>query len=354
MHSSKYLIAYLGPLSAFAGLYFGGAWSFGFVYLAFGILPLLELFLPTNRDNFQEKVENEKTTRRYFDFLLYTHVPILYGILFYAFYKFAFTSLTTLEVIGLIFNIGVMVGSFGINIGHELGHRGTRYEQFFAKALLLPALYQHFFIEHNRGHHKNVATDVDPASARLSETVYAFWWRSVSEGYKSAWHIEQGQLQRDGYATLSRHNMMLRFQIYQSLYLIVIGLFFSITTILIAIAIAIVGFLLLETVNYIEHYGLRRALLPNGRYEPVLPKHSWNSDHALGRIFLYELTRHSDHHFKATRKYQVLRHFDDSPQLPFGYPMSMLIALVPPLWFNIMRPRAVETKLEVQGIVKIF
>ncbi len=354
MHSSKYLLAYLGPISAVAGLYFGGAWSFGIVYLVFGILPLLELFLPRNSDNFQAEAETEKNARHYFDFLLYAHVPILYGILFYAFYKFAFTPLTPLEVTGLIFNIGVMVGSFGINIGHELGHRGTRYEQFLAKALLLPALYQHFFIEHNRGHHKNVATDADPASARLSETVYEFWWRSVTEGYKSAWHIEHEQLQRAGYATWSRRNMMLRFQVYQVLYLVVIGFYFGAAAILIAIAIAIVGFLLLETVNYIEHYGLRRTLLPNGRYEPVLPKHSWNSDHALGRIFLYELTRHSDHHFKATRKYQVLRHFDDSPQLPFGYPLSMLMALVPPLWFSVMRQKISEINQEVKGVVKIF
>ena len=133
--------------------------------------------------------------------------------------------------------------------------------------------------------------------------------------------------------------MMLRFQAYQVLYLIGIGFFFGAPTILVAIAIAIGGFLLLETVNYIEHYGLRRQILSNGRYEQVLPKHSWNSDHALGRIFLYELTRHSDHHFKANRKYQVLRHFDDSPQLSFGYPMSMLISLVPPLWFRIMNQK---------------
>lgn len=350
MNSSKYLLAYLGPLSAVAGLYFGGAWSFGFVYLAFGILPLLELVLPIDSENFGKEEENKKIASRYFDFLLYAHLPILYSILFYAFYKYAFTPLTTLEVTGLIFNIGVLVGSFGINIGHELGHRGTRYEQFFAKALLLPALYQHFFIEHNLGHHKNVATDADPASARLSETVYAFWWRSVIESYKSAWHIEKAKLKRSGYKTWSRHNMMLRFQIYQILYLIVIGFYFGAATIWIAVAVAVVGFLLLETVNYIEHYGLRRALLTNGRYEPVLPKHSWNSDHALGRIFLYELTRHSDHHFKATLKYQILRHFDDSPQLPFGYPMSMLMALVPPIWFGLMHQRIRETDQKFKAL----
>jgi alkane 1-monooxygenase len=111
---------------------------------------------------------------------------------------------------------------------------------------------------------------------------------------------------------------------------------FGTAPLIFAVVTAIIGFLLLETVNYIEHYGLQRKMQENGRYEPVLPHHSWNSDHELGRIFLYEVTRHSDHHYKATRKYQVLRHFDESPQLPFGYPMCMIIALVPPLWFSLM------------------
>ncbi len=336
MRDGKYLLAYLGPISAVAGLYFGGVWSFGYAYLAFGILPLLELFLPKSTYNFPQEQEDNRTHARYFDFLLYAHVPILYGILFYAFYKFAFTPLTQLETIGLIFNLGIMVGAFGINVGHELGHRSTRYEQFFAKALLLPALYQHFYIEHNLGHHKNVGTDADPASARLNENLYAFWWRSVKDSYVGAFRIEQEQLKQRGFSIWSVHNMFFRFQIYQFLYLAGIGFVFGLSAVWVAVAIAVTGFLLLETVNYIEHYGLRRQILPNGRYEAVLPKHSWNSDHAIGRIFLYELTRHSDHHFKASRKYQVLRHFDESPQLPFGYPMSLLIALVPPIWFGLM------------------
>jgi alkane 1-monooxygenase len=122
------------------------------------------------------------------------------------------------------------------------------------------------------------------------------------------------------------------------MYLIGVGLIWGPTVACFAIGTAIVGFLLLESVNYIEHYGLVRKQLASGRYEPVTPRHSWNSNHELGRIFLYELTRHSDHHYKATRKYQVLRHMDESPQLPLGYPTSILMALVPPLWFKKMNP----------------
>jgi len=125
----------------------------------------------------------------------------------------------------------------------------------------------------------------------------------------------------------------------QVLYLVIIGLVFGTLASLYAIAVAIVAFLMLETVNYVEHYGLVRKKLPNGRYESVQPWHSWNSNHDLGRIYLYELTRHSDHHFKANRKYQVLRNFEESPQLPYGYPGSMLISTIPPIWFKLMNHR---------------
>jgi alkane 1-monooxygenase len=135
---------------------------------------------------------------------------------------------------------------------------------------------------------------------------------------------------------ISWANGMIRFQVYQAAYLVAIGFIFGAPSVLMAIGFGVFGFLLLETVNYIEHYGLRRKQLANGRFEPVLPHHSWNSDHELGRIFLFELTRHSDHHYKATRPYQILRHFDESPQLPFGYPLSMITSLVPPLWFAMM------------------
>ena len=140
---------------------------------------------------------------------------------------------------------------------------------------------------------------------------------------------------------------MLRFQLWQLLWLYAVGLLFGAKALLGAITIALIGILLLETINYIEHYGLRRRILPSGRPEPVTPAHSWNSDHELGRIFLYELTRHSDHHYKASRKYQILRHLDESPQLPFGYPASVLLALVPPVWFRVM-----DGKMKTEAFIR--
>jgi alkane 1-monooxygenase len=207
----------------------------------------------------------------------------------------------------------------------------------------------HFIIEHNRGHHVNIATKEDPASARYNEMLYSFWIRSVTMTYVSAWRLEAKRLRNEGKRFLSIQNEMIIFQIVQLAYLFLVWYFGGFVLLLSAILIAVVGFLLLETVNYIEHYGLSRKKMENGRYERVQPWHSWNSDHVLGRLILFELSRHSDHHFKANRKYQVLRHFDESPQLPYGYPMSMLMSFVPPLWFAVMNPRIKALNQEVKS-----
>jgi len=240
------------------------------------------------------------------------------------------------EIAWMTVSVGIIVGSFGINIAHELGHRTNKKEQTLSKILLLPALYMHFFIEHNRGHHLNIGTPEDPATSRLGENVYQFFIRSVTLSWLNAWALENKRLKKRGISKWSFQNEMLVFQIIQILYLAIIAIVFSPKIMLFAILIGVIGFLTLELVNYIEHYGLVRKQNESGRYERVLPKHSWNSNHELGRIFLYELSRHSDHHFKSTRKYQVLRHFQDSPQLPLGYPASMLLSLIPPLWFKVM------------------
>ncbi|MBR9920078.1 MAG: alkane 1-monooxygenase [Bacteroidetes bacterium] len=339
MHDFKYLFAYIAPLAAFAGIYLGGIWSFGAIYIGFVLIPLLELFLPYSDKNFSAKQEENRLNKKLFDWLLYANIPILFALLWYYFDTIAAGGLTGLEITGMSLNVGMIIGTIGINVAHELGHRLNKTEQRLAQVLLTTALYTHFFIEHNRGHHKNVSTDLDPASARKGEWVYLFWFRSLVGGYLNAWKLEKKRLNREKKAAGHPSNLMIQFTLAQAIYLLLVGLVFGWNVLPYAVLIAGIGVLLLESVNYIEHYGLRRMKLPSGRYEPVTPSHSWNSDHELGRIFLYELTRHSDHHFKATRKYQVLRHFDESPQLPVGYPGSIVLALLPPAWFMIMNPR---------------
>jgi alkane 1-monooxygenase len=332
----KYLIAYIAPASALLAVLWQGTWSYATLIVAFGLIPLIEQFAPGTTRNLTPEEEAKKTESPLFDLLLYLNLPILYAILWLYFSAVRNDALQTWEVVGMTISVGILTGTIGINVGHELGHRRKKYEQIMAKALLTPALYTHFYIEHNRGHHVWVSTPQDPSSAKLGENLYHFWLRSVYGTYINGWRLENDRLRRAGKPVLSFANEMIWLDACKIAYLFGVGWFFGWVGVGYAVLVAIVGFLLLETVNYIEHYGLSRKLLPNGFYEKVAPWHSWNSNHELGRIFLYELTRHSDHHYKATRKYQILRHFDESPQLPHGYPASMLLALVPPLWFAVM------------------
>lgn len=340
MKDLKYLGAYLVPAFCAGGLIIGGWASISTILFVFVLIPILEPLLGRSASNLPEPQRTILLNNKVFDWLLYLNIPIVYGIILLFISVLNQNNLSNLEFTGHIISVGLVLGACGINVGHELGHRQNKTEQTMAKILLLPSWYMHFFIEHNRGHHKNIATDLDPASAKKGEHVYAFWFRSVCNSYLSAWKLECKRLKRADIPFLSMENEMLVFTLIQILYFSLIGLLVNSWWNLFAVVLAgMVGFLLLETINYIEHYGLRRKLLPSGRYERVQPKHSWNADYQIGRILLYELTRHSDHHFIATKKYQVLDHHDQAPELPLGYPTSMLMALVPPLWFKVMNKR---------------
>ncbi len=352
MKDAKYLLAFAAPVFVFFGIYLGGIWSFGSVFLAFGIIPLLELVLPGNTENLSDDEELSQNKKRFFDFLLYVNFPVQYGLILYFFVSLATRELQLYEIIGMTMNVGIMNG-YCINVAHELGHRLNNFDRFMCGVLLLPSLYLHFLIEHNLGHHKNVSTDKDPASSRFNESIYAFYFRSVTMSYLHAWEIERGLLAKAKKAFYSLNNRMFQYLIIQTIYLVLVFSVFGGLVLAAAIFSGIMGFLLLESVNYIEHYGLRRKKLPSGRYEPVQEYHSWNSNHELGRIFLFELTRHSDHHFKSTRKYQVLRHFDESPQLPQGYPGCIIMALIPPLWFHKMNKEVLRYTDQMQHKVDL-
>jgi alkane 1-monooxygenase len=347
MKDLKYLIAYSIPFTAWLALEWQGGWSWATVILAFGIFPVLDALIPARTKNFSNEEEALRIKNRFFDVLLYCCPPLCILLTFYYFHTLNSHELMSFERIGLTFSMGIVLGALGINVAHELGHRAGKWEQLMAKLGLLPVLYQHFFIEHNRGHHKQVATTLDPATSREKEWVYAFYIRSIIGQYFGAWKLESHRLRKKGISNFSWRNEMIRFTVYQLLYLTSVAWIFGIQMLPYALAVAGIGILLLETINYIEHYGLKRGMLPDGRPERVLPRHSWNSDHEMGRIVLFELTRHSDHHYLASRKYQVLRHLEESPQLPTGYPGSMLMALVPPLWFKVMNPKLKQHNLKV-------
>jgi alkane 1-monooxygenase len=193
-----------------------------------------------------------------------------------------------------------------------------------------------FYIEHNRGHHKHVATPGDPSTAKYRQSVYAFWWQTVTGTWISAWKIAHKEAQKKNRPLPFFNNEMFLFQLIQVLFVLAIFYFLGITAMLCFLAAALMGGLLLETVQYIEHYGLTRYKKEEGSYERVNAQHSWNSNHVFGRLMLFELSRHSDHHYLASRKYQVLRHLNESPQMPTGYPGMIILSLLPPLFFNIM------------------
>jgi len=343
MKNLKYLAALTIPISAIIGLYFKGYWCFLTPVYSFVFIPILELLLPQDNSGFSKEAVAERTSNSFFDWVLYINLPIIYGFLLWVLLELSLSTLETFEFIGFVLTTGMVLGTNAINVAHELGHRQSSKVRYFGKALLLPALYMHFYIEHNHGHHLHAATTEDPATARYNQNVYSFWFTSVFRQYFGAWKIQMTLLKNNNRGFFFTKNDMFWYCILQSTYLLIIFIALGKIVLLFAFLSALTGFLLLETVNYIEHYGLLRLKKESGRYERVKEVHSWNSNHIVGRLVLYELTRHSDHHFKSSKKYQVLECHEESPQLPFGYPTSMVLALIPPLWFFIMNkhvPRA--------------
>lgn len=306
---------------------------------AFGLMPLLELLLKPDPGNLNEEQERSALANKGYDLLLYSVVVLQYALLLRFLFSFSQPGLPPATIAGRIAVMGLLCGVFGINVGHELGHRKSLFERTLAQLLLLTSQYLHFYIEHNKGHHRRVATPEDPASARFGESVYHFYARSIGYSYLSAWRIAAKDARKKGKAAFSWHNEMIRFTFIQIVCVAAIVFFFGWFVTACYLAVATIGILLLETVNYIEHYGLSRQTIEPGKYERTNPSHSWNSNHWIGRVMLFELSRHSDHHYLASRKYQVLRHHDASPQMPTGYPGMMLLSLLPPAWFRVMNGR---------------
>ena len=332
----KYLTVFTAPLVSLLAFYGHGWWAWSLVIYAFIIIPIGDAFAKPSNANLSEAEEEMALNDPYYDWLLYSLVPLQYIFLVVFLFQVNEPGLTAFEITGRVITMGIGCATIGINLAHELGHRIKASERFMSKALLLSTLYMHFFIEHNRGHHKNVSTEKDPASADRGEVVYFFWFKSLIFSYISAWKLETEKLKKNGQAFFSIHNEMIRFQLIQLGLLALIYFVFGLMPTIYFMIASLIGILLLETINYVEHYGLRRKKTGENSFEKVLPVHSWNSNHSLGRIVLFELTRHSDHHYKASRKYQVLRHFEEAPQMPLGYPAMILMSLVPPLWFSVM------------------
>ncbi len=326
MTGLRYLLALLLPASIYAGLLANGFWSFAALGFAFGVVPALEAVLPTFAANLSEAQRAERLRQPWYDVLVVAQIPLHLGAiaLFVHVVPADRASGDLVSLAGHITAMGVSCGSLAINIAHELGHRPNETYQRLAQGLLVTTLYGQFFIDHNLGHHKNVATPEDASTARYGEVLYAFWLRSMLGVWRTAWRLKPRLM-----AVLFGAELVFLAGIWAYAPTALVPLLLS----------ALLGILLLETVNYIEHYGLLRQKVSAHRYENAQPAHSWNSNHPLGRFMLFELTRHSDHHAHPHKPYPVLDHFDEAPQMPAGYPAMMVLAALPPLWFRVMNPR---------------
>ena len=337
MKDLKYLMSYSIALLAFIGISIGGFYNYLAVIFTFIFIPLLEILVKKSDEKYSEEEKKNRLLDPFFDLLLYLNIPIVFGIFFFSIDKLAFTSSVS-DIVGIILSASIVMATNGINVGHELGHRKSIIARTCSKILYLPSQYMHFYIEHNFGHHINVATPEDPATARYKQTLYSFWVTSVIRTYISAWKIQLRLLRVSKKSFLSIKNDMIFYTLFQIIFLLFIYYNFGLYLTILSLVMSVVSFLFFETINYVEHYGLLRKKELSGRYERVKPHHSWNSNHTIGRIVLYELTRHSDHHFKSSKKYQVLESLEDCPHLPYGYPTSILLSLIPPVWFRIMNP----------------
>jgi len=314
-------------------------WWLG-VLLTFAVMPVVDHLIGPDTSGPPDHAYAELDRDRFYRWVTWLYLPSQHLSLVFACWLWSgggWVVMSWVDRLGLLATVGI-VGGIGINAAHELGHKRPRLEKWLSRIALTQTGYGHFFVEHNRGHHVRVATAQDPASARLGESIYRFVPRSVWGGLRSAWHLETRRLRRRGESPWGTNNEVLRGWALSISLIVVLATWFGPVVLPWLAGQAIVGFCLLEVVNYLEHYGLQRTLLPNGRFETVSPHHSWNSNTVVANVFLFHLQRHSDHHANPLRRYQTLRSDDDAPQLPGGYGTMMILALIPPLWRRVMNP----------------
>lgn len=340
-----WLMSVAFPLQPFLGIWLHArtgneAWLLLPLLLGYVVNPLLDWMLGEDTNNPPEAVTPQLDRDRYYRLLTYVVVPLHFITLIGTAWWAGTQALSWWAFLGLAAVAGITSG-LGINTGHELGHKKSRLERTLAKIVLAVPAYGHFWIEHNRGHHRDVSTPEDPASARMGESIYRFACREIPGAFRRAWAIEKERLARRGEGSFNLNN-----QILQSLLLAAVlqfGLLFAFGWKMLPFLLVhnVLAWWQLTSANYIEHYGLLRMPDGNGRYERCQPQHSWNSNHIFSNLVLFHLQRHSDHHAHPMRRYQSLRHFDDLPGLPSGYFGCYLLAWVPWLWYRVMDPRLI-------------
>ncbi|HCL3370294.1 alkane 1-monooxygenase AlkB2 [Pseudomonas aeruginosa] len=339
-----WLIAVLGiPLSYWWSLDsdYPNAWPWLVISVVFGLIPILDAIVGRDPANPEEASEvPEMEAQGYYRVLSLATVPLLLGMLVWSGWILAQeTRWDWVGQLGWILSVGTVMGAIGITVSHELIHKDPRLEQNAGGLLLAAVCYAGFKVEHVRGHHVHVSTPEDASSSRYGQSLYSFLPHAYKHNFLNAWRLEAERLKRKGLPALHWRNELIWWYAISALFLLGFSLAFGWLGAIFFLGQSVMAFTLLEIVNYVEHYGLHRRRLDNGRYERTTPEHSWNSNFLLTNLFLFHLQRHSDHHAYAKRRYQVLRHYDSSPQLPNGYAGMIVLALFPPLWRAVMDPK---------------
>ncbi len=328
-------------------------------FLVYVIIPIIDPIIGRFNQNPSKEEIDEHKEDRYYQRILVLWVITQTFILAWLAYVFTVDNIGIARFIPMLMNTFIMTGGVGITIAHELGHKTTKLERFLSKVLLVQVCYGHFYIEHNRGHHIHVATPNDPATSKYNQSYFAFWKQTIFGSFSSALKLERQRLQqRKKPINLYNHEVW-RLLILSVLWILIsvsissyIRSEFNWSLLLFWLLQSFLAFSLLEAINYIEHYGIVRKQISENQYERVNPLHSWNANFMLSNFILFQLQRHSDHHMYATKRYQLLNQYEESPQLPNGYPAMVILVLFPKLWFKVMNPLFNQWQTQQQSIKK--
>ncbi|EPX77785.1 alkane 1-monooxygenase [Litoreibacter arenae] len=318
----------------------GGWWLVLLPLYGWGMFSVLDAIIGLNLDNADlETTEDDLFWYRVITMMWFPlQFVLIFGMIAYATRA---DHLSGWEQIALFFGVGVISGTIGINYSHELMHQKNKLERWLGDLLLASVLYSHFRSEHLLVHHRYVGTPKDPVTARYNEGFHRFFPRVLRESLVSSWRAEKAMLARKGLPATDLSNPFWRYWALQAGMLILAFLIGGWAGLGLFVFQAYVAIWQLELVNYVEHYGLTRKHLGDGKYEHVQPRHSWNAAHKASNWLLINLQRHSDHHYKPDRRFPLLQNYteEDAPQLPYGYPVMTLAAMVPPVYRRIMNPR---------------
>lgn len=334
---ARFLIVFALPAAWGLGEVLGGAWRLAPWLVGFVAVPALDGWwgddvrspAPDDAARLRDRVGP--------DALLFAWGLVQVGLTAWLWTRVG--AMPAADAAGAVLGLGLLAGGGGITVAHEAMHRPQRAHRALAEGLMLLACYPHFCIEHVLGHHRHVGTPGDPATARRGETLYAFLVRSIRDSARSAWRLERDRVARLGLAPGGPQDRRARYAVELALLVVAAFAVGGLAAVASLAGSGAVAVLFLESINYIEHYGLVRALDAEGRPVRVAPQHSWNSARAASNAMLFQLQRHADHHATASRPYPLLRHHAAAPQLPAGYPLMVMLATVPRWWFRVMDPR---------------